>query len=258
MTEKIYYSHIYNAINSAADFSYAESWDNSGGLVRTGREIKKILTALDITKEVALEAVKVKADLVVSHHPVIFKGLKFLDENEPAVILAKNDIGAICAHTNADIAPDGLNDYLCKTLGFKAVEGLPLAVEEGKGIGKVCDLERDFSAKELALYLKEKLGCKTVRYSDCKKTIRRVGICSGSGGDFLFEAVKKDCDGLITGDVKHNFFVSSNNIGISIFDAGHYYTEVIFSGYITEILKDAFPKLEISRAQSDFDPCDYV
>ena len=254
--DKIYYEDVLCAVNSAADFSLQEEWDNSGGLVPTGREIRRILTALDITAAVANEAIEKSADLVISHHPVIFKGLKKLTDSEPSVVLLKNNIGAICAHTNVDIASGGLNDYCCKLLGLTPCKGEVISDEEN--IGRICNLETPLTSRELAYLVKEKLGCHTLRFTDSKEKISRVGICTGSGGDLIFAAADKGCQALITGDVKHNFFVSAKNMDFTLVDAGHYHTEVIFSEYITKILRAAFPSLEISRAASDLDPCSYL
>lgn len=248
---------IYKAIDAAAPFTAAEDWDNSGILVGNSRKVRKILTALDITSDVAREAVSVGADLVISHHPVIFKGLKELSPENPAVILAKAEIGAICAHTNVDAAKGGLNSYLCKVLGFNEIEGVCLDYDGDCAIGIICETDRGISCEELGKIIKEKLGCQAFRYTSSQKIIRKIGICSGSGGDFLSGAIKNGCDALITGDVKHSVFISAKNAGFPVFDAGHYYTECIFSGWVKEALAlnvNEFQEIEISRAKSDIQP----
>lgn len=242
---------IYEKINSAADFSLADSWDNCGILVGGGdKEVGKVLTCLDITCEVAKEATKVGADLVISHHPVIFKGLKNLDGKNPAVMLSKGNISAICCHTNVDIAAGGLNSFLGEKLGFSEIEGVALDYDNGTPYGIICESGVSLSAGELCKRLVEVLGCDALRFYDSGKAIRKIGICTGSGADFLGGAIKNGCDGLITGDVKHNFFIDAKNLGISLFDAGHYHTEQIFSQWVAGVLDG----VEVVRAVSDIAP----
>lgn len=247
---------IYYFLNEIAPFSLQEGYDNSGMLVGDfERPVKKILLALDITMQVANEAVSKNCDLVISHHPVIFNGLKKLEPNNPAVILAKGDVSAICMHTNFDSAVGGMNDILCEKLGLKPCESL--AVENGVGIGYICELESECSAKDLAKSIKDSLGNRVLRYNDTNKSIKKVGVCSGSGGSFLPVVIAKKLDGYITGDVKHDVFVDANNHNICIFDAGHFHTENIFYDYISSRLKERFSDLSIAQADENRDLLSY-
>jgi dinuclear metal center YbgI/SA1388 family protein len=244
---------IYDYIDEFAPFSQQQSYDNSG-LCAGSRDmpVKKVLTALDITCEVADEAKAEGCELVISHHPVIFRPLRTLSPRNPAVMLVSNGIAAICAHTSYDSAAGGMNDILCEKLGLEISD--TLAYEEGKPIGYVCKLNFESSAAHLAAHCKKRLGCKTVRYSETAKSISRVGVCSGSGGDLLFEAAAKGCQALITGDVKHNEFIDAKNIGMCLIDAGHYYTENIFHRALAEKLAERFPELVFVQAKSGTDP----
>lgn len=247
---------IYDFLNEIAPFSLQESYDNSGLLVGDfDRSVTKVLLALDITKQVAEEAVQTGCDLVISHHPVIFNGLKKLEPNNPAVILAKGDVSAICIHTNFDSASGGMNDILCQRLGLTPNESL--AVENGVPIGYVCTLKNECSPKCMAQSIKEKLGNKVVRYNDTQRKIKKVGVCSGSGGSFLPVVISKKLDGYITGDVKHDVFVDANNQGVCIFDAGHFHTENIFYDYVTDKLTEKFPSLSLTVAKNNKDLISY-
>lgn len=249
---------IYDVLDKAAPFSVAESWDNCG--ILTGdpeKPVTKVLTALDISRRVAEEAVRNGAELVISHHPVIFTPLKSLREDDPAVILSKNGIVSICMHTSFDLAENGLNEYLCRTLGLQPEEGVPLDFDEGKPIGCVCDLTHDIPCEKMAALIKTRLGCRNVRFNPTAGNIRKVGVCSGSGGSFLAGAIKNGCDALITGDVKHSVFVDAENKGITVFDAGHFYTERIFCKWACEFLSDCFPEISVSQAEACQDPCQY-
>ena len=248
--------NILDELNRIAPFSLQESYDNSGLLVgNEEKSVTKVLMALDITKEVAEEAVSSDCDLVISHHPVIFSGLKSLDPDNPAVILAKGGVCAICIHTNFDSAAGGLNDILCEKLGLVPDEAL--AGEGGNSTGYVCTLKNECTPKCMAQGIKNKLGNRVVRYNDTGKKLKKVAVCSGSGGSFLPVVIAKKLDGYITGDVKHDVFVDAHNRGVCVFDAGHFHTENIFYDYISSKLTEKFPSVCISEAASNKDILSY-
>ena len=243
---------IYNALNELAPFSSQVSWDNSGILVgNKSNAVKKIMLTLDITYETAFEANKIGADLVISHHPVIFSPLKFLDESNPAVILSKHNINAICMHTNFDIANGGMNDILCERLGLVPNEGEVLS--EKDNIGRICNLSKPADIPTVAKWVKDALGCRVVRYNDTGKKISRIGICSGEGAEYFTDALQKGCQLLITGDIKHHDFIDAHNAGISLIDAGHFYTENIFYDNLKAFLLGRFPDLEIEISRKNVD-----
>ncbi|MDE6149902.1 MAG: Nif3-like dinuclear metal center hexameric protein [Ruminococcus sp.] len=247
---------IYDEINKIAPFSIQESYDNSGLVVGNGdKTVGKILLALDITKSVAKEAAEKNCGLIISHHPVIFTGLKSLNPDNPAVILAKNDISAICMHTNFDIAKGGMNDILCEILGFVPEE--PLAEENGVSIGYVCTCDDELMPKTLAKRVKQRLGNAVVRFVDTEKPVKKIAVCSGSGGSFLPFVKGKHIDAYITGDVKHDIFIDAYNNEICLVDAGHFYTENIFFDFIKNKLMEKYPTLDISVAQSNKDVTSY-
>lgn len=247
---------IFDELNRIAPFSLQESYDNSGLLVgNEDKAVTKVLMALDITKDVAEETVKSNCDLVISHHPVIFGGLKTLEPENPAVILAAGGVSAICMHTNFDSAAGGLNDILCKKLGLTPEE--PLTRENGHPTGYICTLKNEATPKEMAQSIKNKLGNSVVRYIDTGRKMKRIAVCSGSGGSFLPAVIANKLDGYITGDVKHDVFVDAHNHGVCIFDAGHFHTESIFFDDIANKLTDKFPSLSISQAKSNKDIVSY-
>lgn len=254
--DKVSVRDIYGFINSISPFEIQESWDNSGLCIGSmDLTVSKILTALDCTVDVAKEAAEKGVQLIVTHHPVIFRPIKRLDYESVVGMLALNNISVISAHTNFDSAV--MNDILCEALGFKTVE--PLAVENGVPIGYVCECE-EISAEEMGEHIKKTLGNRVVRFSKNRsgKKIRRAAVCSGSGGSFLGDALAKGCDALITGDVKHDVFIDGYNAGIAVFDAGHFHTENIFCEYMKKALIDKFEGLEIDIAKSNRDTVNYI
>lgn len=244
---------IYSYIDEIAPFSIQESYDNSGLIIgNMDVGVTRVLIALDVTSDIAREAVLADAELIITHHPVIFNAIKRIDTTTPLGVLLTNDIAVISAHTNFDSAK--LNDLLCEKL--ELIPKSPLHTENGVNIGYICDCE-EISAEELAEKLKHSLGCKVVRYVNSEKLIGRVAVCSGSGGSFLDDATLNDCDAFITGDVKHDVFVHAYNSNIVLFDAGHFYTENIFCEYIRELLQEKFEDVEFVVAKSNCDITEY-
>lgn len=227
---------VYRFIDSAAPFAKQDGFDNSGLLIGSMEAtVTKILVCLDITRKTAEEAAMKGADLIVSHHPVIFHKLSAVEISNPINILIKNDISAICAHTNLDIANEGISDMMLALLDFRGeTKVLEPIHKDGSGYGRIVELDFMSDAKSLADICKKAFGCKVVRYYDSGRIIKRVGVCSGAGGskDDVANAAKKGCDALITGDVKHSGFIEALNRGITVIDAGHFYTENIICGKI--------------------------
>lgn len=243
---------IYKSLDELAPFSNQTAWDNSGILVGSKlNNVQKILLTLDITYETAIEAHETGADLVISHHPVIFSPLKRLYENNPAVILSKHNINAICMHTNFDIANGGMNDILCERLGLVPNKGEVL--NEDDNIGRICSLSKPTDIPTFAKWVKKALGCKILRYTDTGKMVAKIGVCSGAGAEYFTDALQKECQLLITGDIKHHDFIDAKNAGISLIDAGHFYTENIFYDKLKTFLLDRFPDLEIEISRKNVD-----
>ncbi|MGN0633170.1 MAG: Nif3-like dinuclear metal center hexameric protein [Oscillospiraceae bacterium] len=250
---------IFDYINELAPYSMQAGYDNSGLNVGSAdKEVKRIIVSLDATNEVCEEARLKDCDMVITHHPVIFRGLKRLDPTEPAVRLAIDGICALSMHTNFDSASGGMNDLLCERLGLTPKE--PLAVEDGVPIGYVCDWDYSapITARRLAEIAKEALGCKAVRFCCGEKEVTRVAVCSGSGGSFLRAAAAKGCNALITGDVKHDIFIDAHNMDFAVIDAGHFYTENIFFEYLKTKLSERFPEIEVIEAKSNEDVTDIL
>lgn len=253
MTAKITVGDIYGFINEIAPFSLQQSYDNSGICAGSKESpVSRVLTALDITGAVVDEAAEKGCELVLSHHPVIFRPLRTLSPENPAVKLAVKGIAAICMHTSFDSAEGGMNDILAAKLGLTVVE--PLDMDEGKPMGYVCRADREYSSRELAEHCKSALGCRAVRFTESGSNTSLIGICSGSGGSCVKAAIAKGCGALITGDVKHSDFVYASDSGFCLIDAGHYYTENIFHEDIARRLKERFPGLEVTAAESFPDP----
>lgn len=255
-------SEIYKYINSVSPFSLQEKWDNSGLLTgNMNKKINRVLVTLDITKEAAEEAVEIGAELVVSHHPVIFKPLYSLEDDEPACILMKNSISAICVHTPFDIAQDGMNDILMELSGFNKAEGILEVTgndEKPYGFGTIGISDIEYAPSELAKKFKELLECTVVRYTDGGKNIKKAAFCTGSGGNLIESAVNLGADAYITSEVKHDQWLYAKRKGISVFDCGHFHTENAGMKKLCRMLAADFPNIDFSMSEVNKDPVEYV
>lgn len=251
---------ILNYLNTISPLCTAEKYDNVGHLVgNAADEVTGICTCLDITNDIINEAITKNANLIVSHHPVIFDPLKSVKAGSVVFNLIKNGINAICLHTNFDMSEGGVNDALLELLGFESSEVLEVIHANGLGFGAVCDVNFGFTAKGLAEHCKKALDLECVRYSsNSKDEIHRVAVCSGSGGSMLNEAAKKGCEALITGDIKHNVWIDAQSLGIALIDAGHYGTERCASHRLAMLLSRNFGGIPVFSADNDTNPCAYV
>ena len=246
---------IYQYLDGLAPFALQMDFDNAGFLVGRGdRQVKKILVSLDITQEVAEEAGELGAELIVSHHPVIFHPAKSVTDADPdgRVLLAliEKGIAAICAHTNLDAVSGGVNDILAQRLGLTQIEQLHQdgvdAAGRPYGIGRVGNtvgLPR--YAPEFAAFVKETLGANGVRYVDARRPVRRVAVGGGACADMLRDALALGCDTFVTADVKYNGFLDAKALGVNLIDAGHYPTEQVVVPVLAKWLSDGLPQVEV-------------
>lgn len=225
---------IYNFIDIIAPFSTQEEWDNSGLLVGDeNKNVEKITFALDITSDVVNQAINNNTDLIITHHPLIFKPVSNVLSDSLIYKLIENGIGIISAHTNYDKAVDGVNDILCKTINapeYEKVEGTCL---------NIAYLKNGISAEDFALFLRGRLGG-VVRYNSIDKKIRKIAVCSGSGSDYLDMAKELNCDALLTGDASHHAFLDADEMDMLLVAAGHFETENIAIKQLADKVADEF------------------
>ena len=216
--------------DTACDF------DNVGLLAGNGEdEVSGAVVALDSDIN-AIEFAKQKgANLIITHHPVIFEPLKSVTENDTVFKLIKDGISVISMHTNLDVGAGGVNDVLCETLALKGVK--PHIAADGYTLK--CGETDIRDADRFAAFIKERLGG-AVKYVAGGNPIKTVLVCSGSGGGYVEEAIIHGFDALVTADVKHNHFIAATNAGISLFDGGHYNSENVIVKPLCERLQKEF------------------
>lgn len=254
-------AEIVEFLDEIAPFRSAESYDNVGLLVGDeNAEITGVCCCLDITHDIINEAEEKGANLIVSHHPVIFDGLKIIPDWNPVSGLIRKNIAAIAMHTNFDIADGGVNDALLELLGFEKAEVLEVTQKDGKGFGAVCETPFEFTARALAEHCKKALFLDCVKYQKTEIPIKRVAVCCGAGVDenVMELAHEKGCHAIISGDIKHNFWIEAENRGMALVDAGHFGTEKAAAQRLAKIIADAVPSVPVFSAKREKDPCKYA
>jgi len=230
---------IYQAVDAFAPYSLAASWDNCGLQVGDpGMTVTGCVIALDVTMEALSLAQRRGANLLLTHHPVIFRPLCAIRGEDRIAWMLSHRMAAVSAHTNLDAAEGGVNDALFAALELCAPEPFP----NSEGIGKIGTLPREMSGSELARYLRERLDARQVTYTGGER-IRRVAVGSGACGDLAIDARDAGADALITGEVKHSEWVDAVNLGFSLFAAGHHETERVVLPVLRRLLEERFPEL---------------
>lgn len=213
---------IYGFLDTVAPFENKCDWDNCGLLVGDrDKAVNKIGFTLDLTHDTLKKAADEGVDLIITHHPVIFKPQSSFLKNNVAYEAAVKGISVISAHTCYDCAEEGVSYILAEILGLENItevetEEQPSCVR----IGSVAETD----AENLAVLVAEKLGT-TVRLSSAENTIKTVAVCGGSGGDFIYDAVKAGADAYVTGDLSHHHFLAARETGMTVIAAGHFETE---------------------------------
>lgn len=249
--EKTYPSvrDIMDFTQTFAPLETAMDFDNSGFLAGDiNAKIQTAMLALDITKDVIAEAKENGAQLIISHHPVIFNPVKNVMADTALYALIQNGISALCLHTNLDLASDGgVNMCLAKAAKVqnpRFVEGECLVIGE---------LLEPVTAQRFALDLKESLNCQGLRVVNKEKTVQKIAMCSGAGGDCIFLAKKLGADLLLTGEIKHHEILFAYENDLSVVDAGHYKTEDIVIEPLAKRLGEKFPNVSflVSKRYTD-------
>lgn len=229
----------------------AVSWDNVGLLVGApDREVKKILTTLDITESVVDEAVQTGADLIVAHHPVMnctWHPVQTLrtDDRQGRILtgLVENHISAICMHTNLDAADGGVNDALAEKLGLLQTEYLT-----DEKIGRVGTLKCQIPLVEFTRFVVKSLGCNGLRYTDCGRPVHRVAVGGGACGEYIAQAIALGCDTFVTSDLRYHDFLDTKEL--NLIDAGHFPTEQVIVPELCRRLQAAFSAVSVSTSIS--------
>ena len=245
---------ILTFVESLAPEYMKESWDNVGLLCgHRDRQVKKVLVALDPFSNVIDDAVSMGADLLVTHHPLIFRDqLMAVNDGTQTgrclLTLIEHGIAAINAHTNLDQAPGGVNDVLAATLGLENIQVLKPEGQDEQG--RPWGLLRRGTVQEQPVEtflatVKERLGCPGLRYVSAGKPVCQVAVGGGACAGEMDQAVEAGCDTFVTSDVRYNQFRTAFELGLNLIDAGHFHTENPAMAPLARAIGEAFPEIEV-------------
>ena len=236
--------------------SYACDWDNVGLLAgRRDKEVKKILLALDATDEVVEQAAEGAYDMLITHHPMIFSGIKKINNHSftgrKILTLIQKGIVYYAMHTNYDVL--GMADLSADYTKMHDTTVLSVTEEregEVQGFGRVGKLPREMTLREYAQLVKESLKLNDVKvYGNLDSMVKCAAVCTGSGKSMIKDVIKAGAVVYVTGDIDHHTGIDTFAQRMALIDAGHYGTEYIFMDAMKKELTQAFPELKISCAE---------
>ncbi|MCQ2414303.1 MAG: Nif3-like dinuclear metal center hexameric protein [Clostridia bacterium] len=236
---------LYARMTARIPESLRESWDNDGIMCAPdlSADVHRVLLSLDVTEEVVDYAIENDFDLIISHHPLIFRPLAAFSEDNPCgrklLKLSSNGITVFSFHTRADKVDGGVNDLLADTLDLHNVEKF------GEGdLGRIGELDEEITLDDFAMLAREALGAPAVLVADGFNPVHKVAVVGGDGKDFIADALAAGADTFLSGRLSYNTMAEAGELGINLIEAGHYYTECriteFFLGLVSRFVPDAF------------------
>lgn len=257
---------IIKAMEDFAPINLKEDFDNVGLMVGDkDKEVKKILLSLDCTLEVIEEAKEKGANLIITHHPLLFIKPRSITTDtlvgKKVIELIKNDISLYSSHTNLDSASGGLNETIVNLLGYDSKE----LIETNKnsrtsndGLGRIIRLDKKIKLETLVNNVKEKLNIDSLKVVKACEEVQNIAVINGSGSSFLDIAYRKGADCVITGDTTYHFASDYKEMGVSIIDTGHFLSEWLVFLEVINKIKDKFGDVEIIVSEKNKDPYTFL
>ncbi len=230
---------LYSKLDERIPKELSEPWDNDGIMCCADgtQEISRVLITLDVTDEIVDYAVSSHFDLIISHHPLIFRPLSSLTEDthvaRKVIKLISGGVSVFSFHTRADKVLGGVNDQLADTIGVH--ECVPF----GEGfLGRVGTIDEECDLDEFACMIKQSLNADTVRYADAFNLVKRVAVVGGDGKDFVLDAIKAGADTYVSGRIGYNLMEEASGLGINLIEAGHFFTEQPVTEFFRDLVSD--------------------
>lgn len=250
---------IINEMEAFAPSKLKEDFDNVGLMVGDmNREVKKVLLALDCTKEVIDEAIENKCEMIITHHPLIFRKPNRIVKGDllgdKIIKLIENKISVYSSHTNLDAIKDGINDKVVNILGFKKSKIIDKSILEDSGIGRIVYLEEPIKTKDLINNIKEKLNIDMLTGHISNEYVSNIAIINGSGSSYFNKAYEMGADCIITGDTSYHFVSDYKELGVTILDAGHFGTEWLAFLSAMENIKENIKDVEFVKSIKTSNP----
>ncbi len=234
-------NEYYKALEERFPPSLSCEWDRDGKMVFPcgEREVKRVLCCLDCGNGAVKYALTHSFDVILSHHPLIFHPLSSLREDDPlssrCALLYEKGVSVLSFHTRMDCAPGGVNDTLAELLGLCGTEHF---LAEGLPMGRIGNLEREMTGRELGEMVRERLDCPALRLTCPKKKVKRLAVLGGAGGEFYKEALEAGADAFLTGEIKYHRMLECAERGLCVLAAGHDRTELPAAKKLVAVSKE--------------------
>ena len=243
---------LYEKFSLLLPDSEMEPWDNDGLMCSPDgeRQVARVLVSLDVTEEIVDYAIEWNFDLIISHHPLIFRPIKSVTEDDhvtrKVVKLIANGISVFSFHSRLDKAIGGVNDRLANLLGI--FDAVPFG--EGR-LGRIGEIEEECTAEDFAYRVKQALGSDSVKYVDALNPVKCVAVVGGDGKDFVADAIEAGADTFVSGRIGYNVMEEGAEMGINLIEGGHFFTEQPITDYFQERLMDFDPDVYVEVASSN-------
>ena len=248
---------IIDIIESVAPRRQQEAWDNSGLQVGDlSREIHSVLLSVDVSEAVVAEAIRERCDLIVSHHPLLFHGLKHVTGQTPqercVAEAIRHDVAIYSSHTSMDKALRGVSGRMAEQLGLQDIRILvPSADDQQVGLGVIGTLPRPLLWSAWLKHVQQVFGADYVRYTEpVQPTIQHVALCGGAGAEFIPDAIAASADTYLSADMKYHDMQAAAGQIMAV-DIDHWVSEHFTRDIFAELLQD---KVEVKVAQTDVSP----
>ena len=241
-------NELYAALDALYPKTLSAPWDNDGRMVIPdgSHPVHKVLCCLDCDSGAVASAIRLGVDVIISHHPLVFKPLNGLDIENPAaskaLALFAKGIAVFSFHTRLDCGVNGVNDTLASLLG---VENVTDWIVDGLPMGRIGALPAEISGAELAAFVKDRLGCPALRAVCPEKRVRTVALMGGSGGSDFKNALAAGADAFITGEASHHNLLDAADLGLCLIAAGHDYTERAVARSLCATVNEIDPSIEL-------------
>lgn len=255
---------VMKAMEQIAPVSLKEDFDNVGLMVGDrNSEVKKVLFALDCTLAVIEEAKKEQADMIITHHPLIFRKPSSITtdtlQGKKILELIQNHISLYSSHTNLDSVAGGINERIGQMLGFDHSEILDRNhIDASAGIGRIMTPKKPIPVTDFIQKVKEVLDLTHMRAVIAGEEIHKLAIINGSGQDYIAKAVALGADCILTGDTTYHFASDYKEMGITILDAGHFSTEHLVFFDVMKKLEKQFSDVTFVFSSVEEDPYMFV
>ncbi len=245
---------LYDFLHKKIPASLSCDWDNDGLMCCPDGEaqVEKVLIALDITERTVDYAIENCFDTIISHHPLIFSKVAQLNQDtntaRKLIKLVKNGVSAMSFHTRFDAVCGGVNTILAERLGFKNTEKFGPSGEEFALLG---EFGTPVSTHDLCRDIKEKLNCPLILCADCGKEIKKLAMLGGDGKDYVNAAIAAGADAFISGRFSYNIMAEAPEKGITLMEAGHFFTEDPVCRRIEELVREFDPEIKTQIINSN-------